>query len=200
MRRPSAVVGLSVLFPAVILAGCSDPAAPTEAPQMAVAVSPHLGLGSGHAGSIIAHDSCDPESFNAALGDPDACVKPGRTTFEEFIAELTATETVRSWRFNPLQATTHSGEALLAHNVGGEEHTFTPVEQFGGGFIQLLNDLSGNPVPAQECLNVPGLDFVASGEKSLIPVSALSAVADANGTARVQCCLHPWMRAEVRLK
>ena len=90
---------------------------------------------SDHAGAIIGHDSCDPASFNAALGDPNACMKPGRTTFQEFIAELTATQTARSWRFNPLQATTHAGEALLAQNVGGETHTFTPVKQFGGGFI-----------------------------------------------------------------
>jgi len=198
MRRPWAVTGLAVLFPALIM-GCSDQPALTEAPLETSTGSALLRQGSDHAGSIVAHDSCDPTSFNAVLG-PDACVKPGRTTFQELIAELTATQTVRSWRFNPLQATAHAGDDLLAHNVGGEVHTFTPVQQFGGGFIADLNVLSGNPVPAPECLNVPGLDFVASGAKSLISGVELAAVADADGIARVECCLHPWMRAVVRIK
>jgi len=167
---------------------------------MTPSASALLSKGSDHAGAIIGHDSCDPASFNAALNDPTACSKPGHTTFQAFIAELSATQTARSWRFNPLQATTHAGEALLVQNVGGEIHTFTPVQQFGGGFIPILNDLSGNPVPAPECLNVPGLDFVASGGSSLISGAALAAVADANGIAKVECCLHPWMRTEVRIK
>ena len=167
---------------------------------MTASGSAMLSKGPDHAGAIIGHDSCDPASFNAALGDPTACTKEGPTTFQAFIAELSATQTARSWRFNPLQATTHAGEALLVQNVGGEAHTFTPVQQFGGGFIQILNDLSGNPVPVTECLNVPGLDFVASGGRSFISGAALAAVADANGIAKIECCLHPWMRAEVRIK
>ena len=200
MRRPRAVAGLAALFVAGMVMGCSDRPAPTGPSRMTPPGSALLGVGSGHAGSVVAHDSCDPASFNAALDDPNACLKPGRTTFQEFIAELTATHTARSWRFNPDQATAHAGEALVAQNVGGEAHTLTPVRQFGGGFIQLLNNLSNNPVPAPECLNVPGLDFVAGGEKSIIPAAALAAVADAGGIARVECCIHPWMRTEVRLK
>ena len=199
MRRPPAVVGLA-MFVAVTLVGCSDQSAPTESRRMAASESALMAAAADHAGAIIGHDSCDPESFNAALGDPNACVKPGNTTFQEFVAELQATKVARDWRFNPLEATAHRGDAMLAVNVGGEAHTFTPVKKFGGGFIDLLNGLSGNPVPAPECLNIPGLDFVAGGERSLIPGSALAAVADANGIARVECCIHPWMRSEVRLK
>lgn len=199
MGRPMTVAGLALL-PALFLVGCADLPAPTEASRIAVPGSALLAAAADHAGSIIAHDSCDPLSFNAALNNPIACVKPGRTTFQEFIAELTASQTARSWRFNPGQATVHSGEALLAQNVGGEAHTFTPVKQFGGGFIAELNALSGNPVPAPECTNVPALDFVAGGQSSLIPAAALAAAVDANGIARVECCLHPWMRAEVRIK
>ena len=200
MRRPTRVAGLAVLFPAFILAGCSDHPAPTEAQRMTQPGSALLASGPNHAGAIIGHDACDPASFNAALGDPNACVNPGNTTFQEFIAELTATHTARKWNFNPLQATTHAGEALLVQNVGGETHTFTPVKHFGGGFITLLNDLTGNPVPASECLNVPGLDFVAGGGRSLISGAALAAVTDADGIARVECCIHPWMRTEVLVK
>ena len=200
MRHPQAVVGLVMLLPASILIGCSELSVPTDAPRISASASASLAKGSDHAGAIISHDSCDPASFNAALEDPTACVKPGPTTFDEFIAELSATQTVRSWRFNPLQATTHAGEAVLVKNVGGEVHTFTPVEQFGGGFIPILNELSGNLVPAPECLNVPGLDFVAGGGTSLISGAALAAVADASGIAKIECCLHPWMRSEVRIK
>jgi hypothetical protein len=200
MRHPRAVVGLVMLLPASILIGCADLSLPTDAPRMSASASASMAKGSDHAGAIIGHDSCDPASFNAALNDPTACVKPGPTTFDEFIAELSATQTVRSWRFNPLRATTHAGEALLIKNVGGEVHTFTPVEQFGGGFIPILNELSGHRVPAPECLNVPGLDFVAGGGTSLISGAALAAVADASGIAKIECCLHPWMRAEVRIK
>jgi len=180
--------------------GCSDQPAPTEAQRMTHPGSALMAAGPSHAGAIIGHDACNPASFNAALGDPNACVNPGNTTFQEFIAELTATHTARKWNFNPLQATTHAGEALLVQNVGGETHTFTPVKHFGGGFITLLNDLTGNPVPASECLNVPGLDFVAGGGRSLISGAALAAVTDADGIARVECCIHPWMRTEVRVK
>lgn len=201
MRRPRAVAGLAMLFPAVIVMGCSEPSAPIESPRMAASASALLAKGgSDHAGAIIGHDSCDPASFNAALGDPNACVKPGHTTFQEFIAELTATQTARTWRFNPLRATTHAGEALLVQNVGGEVHTFTPVQEFGGGFVQILNDLTGNPIPVPECLNVPALDFVTGGQSSLISAAALAAVADANGVAKIECCLHPWMRSEVLIK
>ena len=199
MSRPREVIGLVMLLPAVILMGCSDVSLPTDAPRMSASASADLAKGSDHAGAIIGHDSCDPATFNAVLG-PGACVKPGGLTFEALIAELAATQTVRSWRFNPLQATTHAGEALLVKNVGGVDHTFTPVQQFGGGFIPELNALSGNLVPAPECLNVPALDFVLSGGTSLISGAALAAVADANGIAKVECCLHPWMRSEVRIK
>jgi hypothetical protein len=200
MVRPRANARLITLLPAVILMGCSNLSLPTDAPpRMSASTSALAAKGSDHAGAIIGHDSCDPASFDAVLGE-GACAKPGGLTFQALIAELSATQTVRSWRFNPLQVTTHAGEALLVQNVGGVEHTFTPVRQFGGGFIPDLNALSGNPVPAPECLNVPALDFVLSGEKSLISGAALASVADASGIAKVECCLHPWMRTEVRIK
>jgi hypothetical protein len=198
MRRPRAFAGLVTLMPATLLLACSDLPAPTESPRAAIPTSV-LASQAKHVGAIVAHDSCDPETFDAVIGD-GTCVKPGRTTFQEFIGELAATQTARSWRFNPLDATARRGEDMLAVNVGGEEHTFTPVRQFGGGFIPDLNQLSGNPVPAPECLNVPALDFVEGGEKSLISGAALAAVAGPNGVARVLCCIHPWMRAEVQLK
>ena len=199
MRRPMAVPVFAVL-PVLLVLGCSDLPVSSEPSRMTASGSVLLDAVGDHAGAIVGHDSCDPLTFNAALGDPNACVKPGRTTFAEFLAELTATQTARSWRFNPTQATVHSGEAMRAQNVGGEAHTFTPVKHYGGGFIPILNTLSGNPVPAPECANPAVLDVVAGGQSSLIPAAALAAAADANGIARVMCCIHPWMRTDVRVK
>jgi hypothetical protein len=194
MRRPEAM-----LLPALILMGCADLSLPTDAPRMASSASVEASKGQEHAGAIIGHDSCDPASFNAVLGD-GTCVKPGPTTFDAFIGELAATQTARTWRFNPLRATARAGAALLVKNVGGEVHTFTPVAEFGGGFIQDLNVLTGNLVPAPECLDFGAMDFVPSGGTSLISGAALAAVADADGIARIECCLHPWMRSEVRIR
>ena len=66
-----------------------------------------------------------------------------------------------------------------------------PVRQYGGGFISDLNGISGNPVPAPECLDFATMVFVPSGGKAIIPGAALAAAADADGIARVECCLHP---------
>ena len=198
MRRPSTLAGLVMLSALPLLVACSDSPLPTEAPR-AVLPTSALASQAKHVGTIVGHDSCDPASFNAVIGD-GTCVNPGRTTFDEFIAELAATQTARSWKFSPLNATAQRGVDMMAVNVGGEEHTFTPVRAFGGGFIPDLNNLTGNLVPAPECLNIPALIFVEAGGKSLIAGAALAGVADANGVARVECCIHPWMRTEVQLK
>src|SRR5215831_12478213 len=46
-----------------------------------------------------------------------------------------------------------SGDQTVLENKGGETHTFTRVDQFGGGLAR-LNGLTGNPVPAAECAQV----------------------------------------------
>ena len=194
------VAALALTVPAmVVLSACGEQRAPTEAGR-AVSPSVALSVEDQHAGGIVAHDSCDPDSFNAALQRDDACVKQGRTTFGEFIAQLQATRVARDWRFTPEQLTARLGVNLLGNNVGGEEHTFTPVRQFGGGVVPILNTLSGNPVVAPECLGLEEDDVVASGAKYLIESEELADVVDGSGIARVQCCIHPWMRTEVRLK
>lgn len=198
MRRSKTVVGLALVLAAGAM-GCADQLTPTDASRVAVPGSPLLAKSEKHAGAIVGHDACDPASFNAVLGD-GSCVKNGGTTFDAFIGELSETQTARAWKFSPLDATVRAGENMLANNVGGEVHTFTPVRQYGGGFIPDLNGISGNPVPAPECLDFATMVFVPSGGKAIIPGAALAAVADADGIARVECCLHPWMRTDVRLR
>ena len=199
--HPLKVTTLAVAASAVLaLSACGDQRTPTEATRLA---SPPVALSRSddekHAGGIVAHDACDPASFDAVIG-PGTCVKPFRTTFAEFIAELQATQVARAWFFSPEQLTARFGVNLLGNNVGGEEHTFTPVRQFGGGIVPVLNQLSGNPVETDECKNLEEDDVVPSGGKYLIESDELAAAADGSGIARVQCCIHPWMRTEVRLQ
>ena len=72
-------------------------------------------------------------------------------SFDTFIAELSRTEHAGAWHFAPGVVHMIDGEAVQARNTGGEIHTFTEVEEFGGGIIPVLNLLSGNPEPAREC-------------------------------------------------
>jgi hypothetical protein len=195
------VTALAFAAPAVLaLSACGEQRAPTEATR---ATSPTVALSRSddekHAGAIVAHDACDPASFNAVIG-PGTCVKPFRTTFQDFIAQLTATKVAKGWFFSPEQLTARLGVNLLGNNVGGEEHTFTPVARFGGGVVPILNQLSGNPVVAPECLQLDEDDLVPSGGKYIIEAEELADVVDDSGIARVECCIHPWMRTEVRLK
>ena len=141
-------------------------------------------------------DDCDPTTFNAVLGD-GACVGNGHTTFDEFIAELEATQDAHAWRNQPSQMRLNVGRGTLIENPGGETHTFTRVAAFGGGFVNDLNGISGNPVPAPECLNFGSIVFVPAGGVEEGPTAGSSALPV--GTNRFQCCIHPWMRTVIEV-
>lgn len=142
-------------------------------------------------------DDCEPVSFNAVLGD-GACIGNGHTTFEEFIAELEATQDVHTWRNQPSNMLLNVGRPTLIENVGGEVHTFTPVAAFGGGFVNELNGISGNPVPAPECLNFATMVFIPAGATEEGPTAGSSDLPV--GTHRFQCCIHPWMRTVIEVQ
>ena len=80
--------------------------------------------------------------------------------------------------------------AKLAANQGGEVHTFTEVEAFGGGIVADLNTRSGNPTPAPECLALEPDDFVPPG-------GSYSDEVEEEGVELYQCCIHPWMRTTI---
>ena len=141
-------------------------------------------------------DDCEPTTFNAVLGD-GACVGNGHTTFEEFIGELEATQDAHKWRNQPSQMHLNVGRPTLIENVGGETHTFTPVAAFGGGFVNELNGISGNPVPAPECLNLGAIVFIPAGGVEEGPTAGSSDMPV--GISRFQCCIHPWMRTVVEV-
>ena len=141
-------------------------------------------------------DDCDPATFNAVLGD-GACIGNGHTTFAEFIAELAATQDAHKWRNQPSQMHVNVGRPTLIENRGGEVHTFTPVAAFGGGFVTDLNGISGNPVPAPECLNFGSIVFIPAGATEEGPTAGTSELPV--GTTRFQCCIHPWMRTVIEV-
>jgi hypothetical protein len=145
---------------------------------------------------IRMYDDCEATSFNAVLGD-GSCIGNGHTTFDEFIAELAATQDAHTWRNQPSAMHVNVGRPTVIENRGGEVHTFTKVANFGGGFVPDLNGISGNPVPAPECLNFAGIVFIPAGADDTGPTAGSAGLPV--GTSRFQCCIHPWMRTVIQV-
>lgn len=164
-------------------------------------------------------DACDPDSFNAAFG-AGTCIPGhhGMTFLDDFLGELQTDRIAGGWRFDPLLNASAGvfklvkvelvpGDHTVIVNNGGEEHTFTRVNKFGGGFVDFLNDLTGNHLPAPECAQVlsdgtlapqPESDtniFVEAGTTESGPTAG--SVVLPEGTSRWECCIHPWMRMTI---
>jgi plastocyanin len=140
---------------------------------------------------INMRDDCDPATFNAALG-AGTCVGAGSTTFSVFNATLNATGSVPAWRFDPVELTVDEGTSLSVNNLGGEDHTFTEVEAFGGGEVEPLNQASGNPTEAPECVGQLSAGIIEPG-------AHITEDFDEAGDEKYQCCIHPWMRTVVHV-
>ena len=185
-------VALSALALAAL--ACSDSAPPTTPAiankQLAAA---NADRSADDARTLRMYDSCDPATFNAVFNDPTICIKQGHVPFDRFIAELTQTQRAAQWRFAQQNVELTPGADVFARNEGGEVHTFTRVAQFGGGIIPLLNDLSGNTTVAPECATLEPDDFVAPG-------ALYTAELNTDAVQHFQCCIHPWMRADITLK
>jgi hypothetical protein len=147
--------------------------------------------------NIRMYDDCEPASFDAVLG-VGACVGKGHTTFDEFIQELQETQDAHAWRNQPSVMQVNVGRPTFIENRGGETHTFTPVAAFGGGFVNQLNGISGNPVPAPECLNIGALIFIPAGGSASGPTAGSTDLPV--GTHNFQCCIHPWMRTVIQVE
>jgi len=166
------------LFPALLaLCGCKD------------------SLASG--GTVQLLDNCDPASFNAALG-AGACLHAssgGGMTLAAFNAELNANHSVAAWDMEPDQMTVREGSTFSVTNTGGETHTYTEVDEFGGGVVPALNTASGNTTVAPECADAGEFNasIVASGQTR-------QHTFDERGTEKYQCCIHPWMRQVVTVR
>jgi plastocyanin len=151
-----------------------------------------LGLaGSSHEGdgAILVLDDCDPAdpAWNATGG---CTLKKGSVDFAEFVSQGFFGHP--AWRFESSYLKVEVGDQVMVRNKGGRRHTFTEVANFGNGFVAGLNIPGLATIP--ECANPAnvGNDMPAG--------SSLKLSADTPGTHRFQCCIHPWMRAAIKVE
>jgi plastocyanin len=144
---------------------------------------------------IAVLDNCDPD--DATWAPTGGCaLKEGDVTLAEFNALLSSSLSPftvvghPSWRNEPSYLTVRSGKGVRVTNEGGRAHTFTEVAAFGGGRVP---PLTMGLTPAPECLVLPDPTALAPGAH--LELKGLSA-----GLHRFQCCLHPWMRAAIRVE
>jgi plastocyanin len=140
---------------------------------------------------IAMRDDCDPD--DPAWEPTGGCsLRGGDVDLAEFNGEVVsplslATIGHQAWRNDPSYLKVETGESIRVSNRGGRVHTFTEVANFGGGRVPPLNV---GLTPAPECasaVNVP------PGHR--VEISGLRP-----GNHRFQCCIHPWMRALVKVQ
>ncbi len=145
------------------------------------------------AGKTIAiRDDCDPTdlAWNAVGG----CVhKRGDVTLAEFAGEndsplAAAVIGHQAWRNDPTYLEIKAGTTVRVKNAGGRPHTLTEVAAFGGG-IAPNPALNEGLTTAPEC---PGSVVIPPGAAAELDGLAV-------GNHRLMCCLHPWMRALVKV-
>jgi plastocyanin len=187
-------------------------------PRLAVAVLLALLVGSWNPGSPVVLAQVDGNDNNIAVADDclpgDSACDPtggcqlnrhqGDVSNAEFFALLRSPLTIPpngslighpSWRNEPSHLTVGEGKTVRVTNTGGRGHTFTAVAQFGGGFVAPLNV---GLTPAPECNPNPAQN---PNPPVPLPPGATDQVTDlAPGLHKFQCCIHPWMRATIRVE
>ena len=166
--------------------------------------------GSNHGNRVDIKDDCNA-TFNAnppvgpGLG-PNTCVKIQGTDFQDFIGQLMANGVVPNasadgWEFYPGNIKIETDETLSTRNKGGEFHTFTEVQNFGGGCVAALNNvLHLTPVPECNALLPDGVTPVVFATTG-VPSGGTSTVSGlAPGMHKFECMIHPWMRTTVDVR
>jgi len=148
---------------------------------------------------VATWDDCEPVTFNAAIGPGTCADVGGEVTFSEFLSVLPLAGHP-AWRNEPSYLKIKPGEKVTVTNEGGENHTFTEVAVFGGGFIPPLNTPLGlTPVP--ECGSVVGSSVVPNPDVVMLAPGARLQVDGLDvGTHLFECCIHPWMRAAIKVE
>lgn len=143
--------------------------------------------------NIAIRDDCDPR--DPAWAPTGGCLlRRGDVTFAEFNAEMNSALAAsvvghQAWRNDPSYIEIQAGNTVLVRNRGGRVHTFTEVAAFGGGKVP-SPALNKGLVTAPEC---PTSTDIAPGGSTTITGLAV-------GNHRFQCCIHPWMRALIKVK
>ncbi len=147
---------------------------------------------------IVALDECDPKTFNDALG-ADFChnVTLGKfTVLLDLFKKAKAGTPDPNWDFEPDVLRIKKGTPIIVTDQGGEPHTFTEVERFGGGFIPDLNGPGEETV--QECEG--GFANLGVARTRILQGSQQQITGLGKGEHLFQCCIHPWMRVKVEVK
>ena len=128
------------------------------------------------------------ESWNPFGG----CLIDGTVERPDWLARVQETGSHPLWANSPVATSLRTGTTLEVVNVGGRGHSFTRVENFGGGRLPLLNTREDTQIPAPECLGE---------EVVLIPGAGGSVTTTFTGIGEqhYQCCFHPWMRTTVEV-
>lgn len=140
--------------------------------------------------NVAIRDDCDPT--DPGWAPTGGCLrKEGNVGFAEFNALVssplsTATVGHPAWRNSPSYLVMKEGATVRVRNAGGRNHTFTEVAAFGGGVVPPLNQ---GLTRAPEC---PFAIGIAPGES--VKLSELGV-----GNHLFMCCIHPWMRAMVKV-
>jgi plastocyanin len=100
----------------------------------------------------------------------------------------------QAFRNDPSYLKIREGQTVRVRNVGTRPHTLTEVEEFHAGtppaqFAALFNFGLDPPPGVNPCQNAEVL-----GPGARTTVSGL-----ASGNHRFMCCIHPWMRAIIKV-
>lgn len=197
------VMGSVVFVVVALTAACADdPVSQQSSSSPVVAAGANLDRDGGLGGPndrgpkryIAIMDDCDPN--DPTWAPSGGCTrKDGAVTNAEFTAFLasplsTAVVGHPAWRNEPSYIKLDAGDSFRVTNEGGRTHTFTEVANYGGGRVAPLR---AGLTPAPECL--------AAGTTADLVAGATTQVNDlAIGTHKFQCCIHPWMRAAVKVQ
>lgn len=143
---------------------------------------------------IVIRDDCDPT--DPGWTPTGGCkLEEGDVNLAEFQTELSSPLSLsvighQAWWNDPPYLKIQAGDTVKVRNRGGRVHTFTEVAAFGGGRVLVNPALNKGLVMAPEC---PASVDIAPGAG--VKLSGLDP-----GNHRFQCCIHPWMRAIVKVQ
>ncbi len=148
---------------------------------------------------VVLRDDCDPrdDGWDSTGG---CSLRRGNVTVAEFnslrLSPLAPSLVGHpAWWFDPNYLLVEAGKRLRVRNEGGRTHTFTEVQNFGGGRVPPLNASQENipPLaPAPECVAAGVIDIPGGGRDVVDGLTP--------GNHHFQCCIHPWMRTLVKVK
>ena len=169
----------------LFLAGCGETVAPPENREGEAGLPVHK---EHSVDGILLLDQCGGATWTPFGG----CLINGPVARPDWLAEVIATGSHPAWENVPVEAKVESGTTVAVINLGGRPHSFTRVENFGGGILPVLNTREDTRIPAPECLS--GIVQIAGAGGSV------NHTFTDKGEQRYQCCFHPWMRTTVKVK